>query len=83
MLLIDHDAALDGILALLPDSTEERRKALDILREVISAPGELAPQVRARLDQVSELFNPDQPKSNVSKMPAPDPAGKPNRPQTS
>jgi hypothetical protein len=83
MLLIDQDAALDGILALLPDSTEERRKALDILREVISAPGELAPQVRARLDQVSELFNPDQPKSNVSKMPAPDPAGTPNRPQTS
>jgi hypothetical protein len=49
MLLIDQDAALDAIPALLPDSAEERRRALDILREVISAPGDLTTEVRARL----------------------------------
>jgi hypothetical protein len=83
MLLIDQDAALDAIPALLPDSAEERRKALDILREVISAAGDLNPQVRARLDQVSKLFDPDRPKSNVPKIPDPVPARKSNRPKAS
>ncbi|MBX9845114.1 MAG: DUF3141 domain-containing protein [Xanthobacteraceae bacterium] len=83
MLLIDQDAALNAIPALLPDSAEERRKALEILREVISAAGEITPQVRARLDQVSDLFDPNRPRSNVSKMPAPEPARKSNRPQAS
>ena len=80
MLLIDRDAALNAIPALLPDSAEERRKALDILREVINAAGDLTPEVRARLDQVSELFDPDRPKSNVKKMPAPEQARRSNRP---
>ena len=53
MLLIDQDAALAAIPSLLPDSAEERRKALDILREVISAPGDLTPEVRMRLDRVT------------------------------
>jgi hypothetical protein len=83
MLLLDQDAALNAIPALLPDNTEERRKALDMLREVISASGDLTPQVRARLDQVSELFDPDRPSSNVSKMPASNPGRKSNRPQAS
>ena len=81
MLLIDQDAALDAIPALLPDSAEERRKALEILREVISASGDLSPEVRTRLDRVAGLFDPDRPKSNVSKIP--EPARRSNRPQRS
>jgi hypothetical protein len=83
MLLIDQDAALNAIPALLPDGADERRKALEILREVISAAGDFTPQVRMRLDQVSELFDPDRPKSSVSKMPALDQAKRSNRPQAS
>jgi len=83
MLLIDQQAALDAIPALLPDSVEERRKALGILREVISAAGDLTPQVRARLEQMSELFDPDHRRSNASKAPALEPAEKSNRPQVS
>jgi hypothetical protein len=81
MLLIDQDAPLAAIPALLPDSAEERRKALDILREVISASGDIAPSVRARLDEVSELFSPDRPPANVSRIP--EAARKPNRPKAS
>jgi hypothetical protein len=83
MLLIDRDAALNAIPALLPDSADERRKALEVLREVINAAGDLTPQVRERLDQVSALFDPDRPKSNVSKLPAADQAKRSNRPQAS
>jgi len=82
MLLIDQDAALDAIPALLPDNAAERRKALEVLREVINAPGNITPQVRARLDQVSELFDPDRPTSNVAKMPAAQSSRRSNRPQS-
>jgi hypothetical protein len=78
MLLIDQDAALKAIPALLPGSPEECRKALEILREVISASGDLTPEVRTRLEKVSELFDPDRPKSNVAQMP--EQARRSNRP---
>jgi len=83
MLLIDQDAALNAIPALLPDSADERRDALKILREVIHASGDLTSPVRARLDQMAGLFDPDRPKSNVSKMPGPEQPRRPNRPQAS
>jgi hypothetical protein len=83
MLLIDQDAAVNAIPALLPDSTEERRKALEILREVLSASGDLTPQVRARLEQVAALFDSDRPKSKLAQMPAPEQARRSNRQQPS
>jgi Protein of unknown function (DUF3141) len=88
MLLIDQQAALDTIPALLPDNAEERRKALDVLREVVTAPGDLSPQVKARLEQMVELFEPDRPnaghsKSNVARIPVGEVAKKSNRPQVS
>lgn len=82
MLLIDQDEALNSIPVLLPDDTEERRDALEILREVANASGDLTPEVRSRLEKVAELFDPDRPKSNVSKNPAAGPAKRSNRPQS-
>ena len=72
--------ALAAVPSLLPDSAEERRKALDILREVISAAGDLTPEIRMRLDRVTSLFETDGSGSNVARMPAA--ARKSNRPQT-
>ncbi len=66
MLLIDQDAALAAIPPLLPDSAEERRNALDTLREVISASGDLSPEVRMRLDRVTALFEQGPSESNVT-----------------
>jgi hypothetical protein len=85
MLLIDQKAALDTIAALLPNSLDERRKALKILHEVISAAGDLKPEVRSRLDQVSAMFETGpgatQPQSNVSRIPVQRAAAKSNRTQ--
>jgi len=81
MLLIDQDAALEAIPTLLPDSPEQRHKALEILREVASASGDLAPEVRARLEHVSSLFDSDRPKHEAPQMP--ERAGRSNRPQSS
>jgi uncharacterized protein DUF3141 len=84
MLLIDQKAALDSIPALLPDSADERGKALEILHEVISAAGDLTPEIRTRLDQVSAMFETSpgatQPQSNVSRIPVQKAPAKSNRP---
>jgi hypothetical protein len=69
MLLIDQDAALAAFPALLPDSAEDRGMALDILREVISASGDLSPEVRARLDRVTALFERAPSESSVTRIP--------------
>jgi len=83
MLLIDQDAALESIPALLPDSTEERDKALGLLRDVIGAAGELTPQIKARLKDVSDLFARTPPKSDVSERKALEAARRPDLPRAS
>jgi hypothetical protein len=83
ILLIDQNAALESIPALLPDSTEERDKALGLLRDVISAAGEPTPQVRARLRYVSGLFEKTPPQSGSSGMRAPEATRKPDLPKAS
>ena len=77
MLLIDQDAALDAIPALLPDSAEERRKALEDSARGDQRLGRPHTRGPTRLDRVAGLFDPDRPKSSVSKMPAPEPAKDP------
>jgi hypothetical protein len=83
MLLIDQNAALESIPALLPDSAEERDKALGLLRDVIGAAGEPTPQVRTRLKYVSGLFEQTPPKSNMSEIPALETARRPDLPKAS
>ncbi|MBN8936437.1 MAG: DUF3141 domain-containing protein [Rhizobiales bacterium] len=83
MLLIDQNAALESIPALLPDSAEERDKALGLLRDVIGAAGESTPQVRTRLKYVSGLFEQTPPKSNMSEIPALETARRPDLPKAS
>jgi hypothetical protein len=56
MLLIDEEAALLAIPALLPEAAEERRAAFAVLREVLEARGPLADAPAARLQRVAALF---------------------------
>jgi hypothetical protein len=56
MLLIDEEAALLAIPALLPEAVEERRAAFADLREVLEASGALAEAPAARLQRVAALF---------------------------
>ena len=62
MLLIDRDAALAAIPALLPPGAEERQAALAAIREVISASGEPTGETAERMAQVAKLFEGGKPR---------------------
>jgi hypothetical protein len=59
MLLIDPDAALAAIPAMLPADAGERRKAFAVIRQVLSARGEIAGEAAERLERVARLFGVD------------------------
>jgi hypothetical protein len=56
MLLIDQDAAVAAIPGLLPSNADKRRRALAVLRDVVTARGGPSAQEKARLDQIAEMF---------------------------
>ena len=57
ILLIDEPAALAAIPALLPADVDERRKAFEVLREVLGSSGALEEAAAERLERVAELFS--------------------------
>jgi hypothetical protein len=56
MLLIDEDAALAAIPAMLPDDIEKKREALDLIRQVLSARGALTDDDKTRFEEIARLF---------------------------
>ena len=56
MLVVDEEAALRAVPALLPKSVEERRTAFATLRLIIEASGAPADAPAARLQRVAALF---------------------------
>jgi pimeloyl-ACP methyl ester carboxylesterase len=56
MLLIDQEAAFAAIPSLLPADPETRRSALDLIKRVLGARGELSAEDKKRLDEVVHLF---------------------------
>src|SRR5262249_11201853 len=56
MLLIDPEAALAAIPALLPEDADERRKGFSTMRQVLAASGEVAGEAAVRLARVARLF---------------------------
>jgi Protein of unknown function (DUF3141) len=56
MLLLDQDAALAAIPAMLPRDMEARRHVLDAIRGVLSASGDISGETRTRLDRIATLF---------------------------
>ncbi len=66
MLLIDEAAALAAIPRLLPSGAEERRKALAILREIVTARGELSGEGSRRMERITRLFEADAARSTPS-----------------
>jgi hypothetical protein len=63
MLLVDTDAALAAIPSMLPDDTEVRGKAIDLIKQVISARGDLATEEKERMQRVERLFGVSEKKS--------------------
>jgi pimeloyl-ACP methyl ester carboxylesterase len=56
MLLIDKDASLSAIPSMLPPDTETRKQAFDLVKEVMTAIGELSPEDEKRLSDIGLLF---------------------------
>jgi hypothetical protein len=56
MLLIDEEAALAAIPSMLPPEPETRRKAFELIKELLSARGELTETDKERLARIAKLF---------------------------
>ena len=56
MLLIDRETALQAIPELLPKEMDVRRRALDVLRQVVAAQGPEDKDVHKRVQEVEALF---------------------------
>ena len=63
MLLIDQEAALRAIASMLPSDVEERRKAFDLIKQVLGARGEISPEDEKRMSEVARLFDIDEKRS--------------------
>jgi len=59
LLLIDEEAAIAALPKLLPASPEARRTAFHWLRQVLSARGDIAGEVAARLRRIAGCFGID------------------------
>ena len=64
MLMLDQEAALSAIPSMLPSDKEARRQALETLRSVSGARGQLDTEDEKRLSRVAALFEFDE--SNAS-----------------
>ena len=61
MLLIDEEAALAAVPSLLPQGMAERRAALEVVRKVMRAVGEVSGEAKQRLKRVTSLFDEQRP----------------------
>jgi pimeloyl-ACP methyl ester carboxylesterase len=59
MLLLDPEAALAAIPSMLPPDAETRAKAFDLIKQVLSARGELSADDKKRLADIAGLFRAD------------------------
>jgi hypothetical protein len=57
MLLIDEDAAVEAIASLLPPNAEERHRAFALVKQVLSARGDLSGLAKQRMDRIAHLFD--------------------------
>jgi hypothetical protein len=56
MLLIDQEAALAAIPSMLPSDGAARHKALDLIRQILLARGEMSAEDEKRMSEVARLF---------------------------
>jgi hypothetical protein len=59
MLLIDTDAALKAIPAMLPNDAEARQKAFDLIMQILGATGSYSDGDRERMARIADLFGAD------------------------
>jgi hypothetical protein len=68
LLLIDPDAAIAAIPSILPPDADTRREAFDLIKQVLSASGELSATDKERLQQISRLFGLEEGPPNIRNL---------------
>jgi hypothetical protein len=68
MLLIDTEAALAAIPSMLPADVETRRKAFDLIRQIMTARGELSVEDKERMQRIARAFGLDEPSTTVPNL---------------
>jgi hypothetical protein len=56
ILLVDTEAALAALPSMLPADADTRRKAFDLIKQVLSARGELSAEQEERLQRIASAF---------------------------
>ena len=72
LMLLEPEATLAAIPDLLPASKEERQKALEVIRHVANAGGEVTGEAAERLKKVAAIFE-----GSIPALPSTEPAGIP------
>jgi hypothetical protein len=68
MLMIDAEAALAAIPSMLPADIDTRRKAFDLIRQIMTARGELSAGDKERMQRVARAFGLDEPSTTVPNL---------------
>jgi hypothetical protein len=61
ILLIDAEAALAAIPSMLPADVETRRKAFDLIRQIMTARGDLSVEDKERMQRIARAFGLEEP----------------------
>jgi hypothetical protein len=69
LLLIDTQAALAAVPSMLPPDAGTRREAFGLIKQVLSARGELSATDKERLQQISRLFGLEEGSPNIRVVP--------------
>ena len=56
MLIVDTEAALAAIPSMLPDDTDKRVKAIELIKQVLSARSELSAEEQERMQRIVQLY---------------------------
>ena len=70
MLLIDAESAIEAIPSMLPPDAARRRKAVEVIKEVLSARGELPAESKERLQRIASLFGRGEGQTSVRSLTA-------------
>jgi Protein of unknown function (DUF3141) len=68
MLLVDEEAALTAIPSMLPADAAARVKAIELIKQVLSARGELTADDKERMQRIIQLFGVDEKKGTARNL---------------
>jgi pimeloyl-ACP methyl ester carboxylesterase len=68
ILLVDTDAALAALPSMLPVDLDTRRKAFDLVKQIMTACGPLSSQDNERVQRIARAFGVDEPSSMVRNL---------------